>query len=257
MPPRQFLRPYAALAIIEHEFDVDHLNIWIVFKFAMDTDNKPANALWIVEADDVVKAVTTSAWLDEWTLLLTLDTVADIPDRVTVEYDGPDTNLKIRWGKQWEPWGPILSTGPVIVPYGSFKGNEIDWVQAAAQNVWYTISDADITEGLTFNTTFQNNQEIKVAIAGVYQVNYYLCIRSSIANKHVLSAPGINGVEQLDGRNHVEFGAPNIEVPISGSALLSLAIDDLITIEISTLDAGNPTLTVHHIGLTLVKIEGT
>ena len=31
------------------------------------------------------------------------------PDRVTLEYNGPDENLRITWDKQWEPWGPIVS----------------------------------------------------------------------------------------------------------------------------------------------------
>jgi len=107
----QLLRPYAAKAIVEHEFDTDHLNIFVTFRFAMDVTIKPAHAKWKCEVDDVAKAVTASAWQDAWTLLLTVDDIAVLPDRVTLEYDGPDVNLIITWGKQWEPWGPIVSVG--------------------------------------------------------------------------------------------------------------------------------------------------
>ena len=120
--PGRFLRPYAAKAIVEHEFDTNHLNIYITFRFAMDQDVKPPDALWICEVDDVVKDVTVSVWQDEWTLLLTVPDIAVYPDRVTLEYDGPDTDLLITWGKQREPWGPILSTdigkAPVFVDRG-------------------------------------------------------------------------------------------------------------------------------------------
>lgn len=101
--------PYAAKAIVEHEFDTDHLNVFVTFRFPMDESVAPANALWLVEADDVLKPVSASAWQDTFTLLLTVPDIAVLPDRVTLEYDGPDENLRIVWEKQWEPWGPIVS----------------------------------------------------------------------------------------------------------------------------------------------------
>jgi len=116
------LRPYSAKAIVEHEFDTNHLNVYITFRFAMNEDIKPTNNLWLVEVDDVPKNVTVSAWQDAWTLLLTVPNVLVYPDRVTLEYDGPSINLKITWKKQWEPWGPILSRdigkAPVFVDRG-------------------------------------------------------------------------------------------------------------------------------------------
>jgi len=105
--PTQY--PYAAKAIIQHEFNTDHLDVYVTFRFTMNQDLTPAHALWKCEVDAVVKAITVSAWLDAWTILLTVPAVALWPDKVTLEYDGPDENLIITWGKQWEPWGPIIS----------------------------------------------------------------------------------------------------------------------------------------------------
>jgi len=109
MTTPSFLRPYAAKAIVEHEFDADHLNIFVTFRFPMDQTVKPDHNLWICEVDDVEKAVTVSVWQDAWTILLTVPDVVVPPDRVTLEYDGPDNNLRTTWQKQWEPWGPIVS----------------------------------------------------------------------------------------------------------------------------------------------------
>lgn len=75
----------------------------------MDESLKPPNALWLCEVNDVLKPVTASAWQDAWTMLLTVPNIPVLPDRVTLEYDGPNENLLITWGKQWEPWGPIVS----------------------------------------------------------------------------------------------------------------------------------------------------
>lgn len=247
------LRPYAAKAIIKHLFDTDHLDIWITFRFPMDQTIKPANALWICEVNDVVKAVTVSAWQDAYTMLLTVPGIAALPFSVTIEYDGPSQLLKTTWDKQWEPWAAILSSDDIPLPYGSFKGNEINWTQVAAQNVFYTISDADIVVGLTGNTVFQNNQEIRVLRAGVYFVTYYITVEISIAGKHVLTAPEINGVEQPDGQMHHEFARANEEAGWAGSGLLTLAVDDKVSVGIATTDTGNPTLTTDHVGLVVTK----
>jgi len=122
MSPIRTARPYAAKAIIEHEFDIDHLNVYVTFRFSMEQTSKPLHALWLCEVDDVPKAITVSAWLDAWTILLTVPAVGTYPDRVTLEYDGPSEDLQITWGKIWEPWGPILSTdigkAPVFVDRG-------------------------------------------------------------------------------------------------------------------------------------------
>ena len=75
----------------------------------MDQTVKPDHDLWLCEVDDIEKAITVSAWQDAWTLLLTVPEVVVLPDRVTLEYDGPSEDLRITWQKQWEPWGPIVS----------------------------------------------------------------------------------------------------------------------------------------------------
>ena len=115
-----YLWPYAAKAIIQHEFDTDHLNIWMTFPFAMDITYipdgetepvplKPPDELWIVKADTIEKPVSNSEWVDQWTMFLTVPNIVSNPARLTVRYDGPNSSLRISWQKQWEPWGPILS----------------------------------------------------------------------------------------------------------------------------------------------------
>ncbi|MCK5612175.1 hypothetical protein KAR91_60445 [Candidatus Pacearchaeota archaeon] len=254
MSPIRTARPYAAKAIVEHEFDVNHLNVWVTFRFAMDQTVKPANGLWLCEVDDVLKAVSASAWQDEWTILLTVPAIASIPDRVTLEYDGPDENLRITWGKQWEPWGPILSSDATLLPYGSFKGNSFNWQQVAAQNTWYQISDVAITVGAVHKMTFQNNQELKIAVAGFYAMNYYLCLECSVAGKDVLTAILIDGNPLPMGMMHHQFGHGNEEYAIAAPSLANLVVNRLVGIGVMTPDAGNPTLTVKHCGAVIHEI---
>ncbi len=256
MSPIRTARPYAAKAIIEHDFDTDHLNVYITFRFPMDQNLKPANAKWLCVVDSVSKTTSASIWLDFFTLLLTVDAVALIPDVVTLEYNGPSSNLVTTWNKQWEPWGPILSTGRTGPPYGSFWGNEIAWTQIAAAGVWYTVSDPDITLGIQRKMTFQNNQEFKIQKAAAYHVYYQVSAEISIAGKHMETAPAINGTVQDDGRASRLVANRNEEGSWSGGAEFILAVDDLVSVQIRTVDAGNPTITVNHIGLTLFSIDG-
>lgn len=106
--------PYAAKAVVQHQWDTNHLDVWVTFRHPMNQTVKPANGLWLCEADSVAKNTSASAWQDAWTLLLTVDNVMALPGEVTLEYNGPDDSLITTWNKQWEPWGPILSLN---VPY--------------------------------------------------------------------------------------------------------------------------------------------
>lgn len=220
----------------------------------MDESVKPAHDLWLCKVEGVEKVVTASVWQDAYTLFLTVADIASLPDRVTLSFEGPSTNLKTTWDKQWEPWGDILSSDSSLLPYGSFKGNEIMWVQATAQNVWYTISDADISAGPLHKATFQNNQELKITVSGFYQAHYYITEEISIAGKHVKTAFKINGTEQDLGQVHHHFGRANEEESWAGAGIFNLTVDDLLSIGTQTPDAGNPTVTVDHVGLILVQI---
>lgn len=108
--------PYASKVIVQHEFDLDHLNIWVTFRFGMSITLTPPLNLWTAIVDDVEKPIDASVWQDAWTLLLTVPDIGGLPARVLLDYAGPHPDLKIRWLKQWEPFGPLLSTELPITP---------------------------------------------------------------------------------------------------------------------------------------------
>lgn len=114
--------PYAAKAIIQHQFDTDHLDIYLTFRHPMNQDVKPLDSLWQCIVDDVQKPISVSAWQDTFTMLLTVPNISVYPWEVTLAYDGPSKLLTTTWNKQWEPWGAILSTdiggAPVYVDRG-------------------------------------------------------------------------------------------------------------------------------------------
>lgn len=104
-----FMWPYAAKAIVEHEFIDDHLNVWLTFHLPMCQLHTPLITTWIVTLDGTTYPATVQTWQDAFTLLLLVPAVPAAPTRTLVSYAGPDVNLHTSWHKQWEPWGPILS----------------------------------------------------------------------------------------------------------------------------------------------------
>ena len=127
---------YAVKAIIQHFFNVDHLELWLTFKHPMDVSLMPLYTVWSLECDEAPIDIIAGEWLDAYTLFLTSDTVASEPDKVTLEFLGPDQNLTTSWGKQWEPWGPILSlsgwpttfkAGMIILWSGSVSAIPYGW----------------------------------------------------------------------------------------------------------------------------------
>jgi hypothetical protein len=101
--------PYAAKAIVQHEWQIDHLNIWLTFRLHMLQTVQPANTDWLLYVDTVLTPVASSTWQDAFTMLLTSVTLLSTPLRVLLAFDGPSLLLRTTYGKHWEPWGPILS----------------------------------------------------------------------------------------------------------------------------------------------------
>jgi microcystin-dependent protein len=190
--------PYAAKAIIEHEFNIDHIDIWITFRLPMKIcsdpinnptvfDVKPPDEKWIVELDGIETAISESNWLDEFTMHLLIENAAASPDELLVSYDGPDINLRTSWDKQWEPWVEILSTdlsftlwqtGMIILWSGSIATIPNGWSLCDGNNGTPNLQNkfviaagdtyaVDATGGsLTHNHTFVGNTHQHVLNAG-------------------------------------------------------------------------------------------
>lgn len=109
--------PYAATAIVQWEWTGTVVELWVTFKYPMDTTVEPHPSLWKPKLDEVAKSVHIAAWQDEFTILLSIRFIFAMPDRVTLEYDGPSPSLRTTWDKQWEPWGPILAYRAMGAPF--------------------------------------------------------------------------------------------------------------------------------------------
>ncbi|GAJ04519.1 unnamed protein product, partial [marine sediment metagenome] len=150
--------PYAAKAIVQHEWLGTSLFVWVTFKYPMDQTVAPNSALWSCMVDGIRKLIGDPVWQDEFTLRLNAAGVFELPDRVTLEYLGPDETLRTTWEKQWEPWGPILSYRAMGSP---FTGTKTHSAEGPTDNV----DVADI--GILFIDCSANNVTIGGFTGGI------------------------------------------------------------------------------------------
>ena len=147
--------------------------------------------------------------------------------------------------------------------FGSCYGNDIGWSQAAAQNTWYNIVDADIVDGVLHNVTHDGNGKLTVTYAGMYHVSYSLSLECDTQNKHIETGIEISGSGSANaaGQQHIHLpnlaAMANTEWAVSGVCILDVAASATFEIAVGTTDAGAPTLLVDHINLVITQIGGT
>lgn len=143
------------------------------------------------------------------------------------------------------------------LPYGSCYGDHIGWSQVdPVQNTWYEISDADMVDGELNLVTHDGNGKLTVTKAGRYLITWQATIEATVANKHIEMAISVSGTENAAGKAHYETKAISSEANLCSSTILSLAANATIEISIRTTDAGNVTLDVQNLNITVVMVGG-
>lgn len=209
--------PYAYGAKIEHEFDTDHLNVWLTFRHPMDQVIKPAHDLWALTADDVPVDITASAWQDQFTILLTSDTIVSYPERVLLAYDGPSGNLQTTWGKDWEPWGPILSTDigrkPCFVDRGDPADYDFDVNDFTTDGNWHDLDLSGIVpakaKAVLLFVRIRNNvvgASIRFRRNGNVNDQSSNAVYTQVSNL----SKGLDMVTPLDENRIIEYRASNV-----------------------------------------------
>jgi hypothetical protein len=184
-------------------------------------------------------------------------------------------------GTQADPYRGLLTNGGFIVnntntfqvdytadtfwtgdssglPYGSCWGNEIGWSQAsAAQNTWYAISDADMSDGELNLVTHDGSGKLTVSKAGRYLINWSWSGDCDTVGKHVQIGILVSGTANNAGMNHFYTATAAQEYTAAGTAIIDLAASAYIEVGMRTTDTGTPTLSCDHLNITLTMVGGT
>ena len=139
--------------------------------------------------------------------------------------------------------------------YGSMYGDNISQViTVSATNTYYELT-AGVSGGSTNGCTFQNSHELLITKAGKYLVNYSMSVKVGATNQTVESEVMINGGGQNNTSNHSHASTANSQMSLAGSGVLTLAVNDVVSLSVSNNTAVN-NITVEHVNLTLLMIGG-
>lgn len=155
--------------------------------------------------------------------------------------------------------GDLTFIGSAGLPFGSCSVYHVNWVQAAAQNTWYNVSDAAFIDGLLNNVTHDGNGKLTVLKAGIYKVDVSLDWECNAANKHIEVGFEVNasGAAQTEGIVCNETKFADEEHTTGTTALLDLPVNATVELCVRTIDAGNPNIKVDCVSFNLIQVGGT
>jgi hypothetical protein len=125
-------------------------------------------------------------------------------------------------------------------------------VTVASADTWYEITSG-VTGGTTNQMTFQNNHELKVLVAGTYQITWALGIESATANQELEGTVFINSTANTSFANHTEAMTANTATSMGGSGIITLALNDVISLGVLNHTAGN-NITIDHLTLSVLRV---
>jgi acyl-CoA synthetase (AMP-forming)/AMP-acid ligase II len=157
--------------------------------------------------------------------------------------------------------GSITSSGGIITamtanPYGSIQGSDLSiTVTVTTVDVPVEI-DSGLSGGPESGMTFQNSHEVKCLTAGNYLCNYAVSVEAvGVANRLTRSSIMVNGSIASQGCSLAEVspGGSGRETVLAGSAILTLAVNDVVSLALTNHDDAADYV-VRHLSLNLVKV---
>jgi hypothetical protein len=145
-----------------------------------------------------------------------------------------------------------LISGPLLT-YGSLYGDEISQsVTISSAGTYYEVGGS-LSDGGSNGMTAQNSKELKCLTAGKYMVHWSMSVNVGNANQEVAGAVMVNSTRQTNSTNHTQVPTANKPYSISGTAVVALAVNDLLKLCVTNHTATNAVV-VEHANLTAVRI---
>lgn len=219
------------------------------------TQDIAINAIGYVTIRGLVRGLNTSAFIDGdavWVSTTAGGMTATQPDCPNVSYllgiivrsNAADGILLVN---------PQLVKTGVSMPYGSM------YIDNGAQVVTITVIDtpaelaAGVSQGELWRMTFQNASELVAQVAGVYAASWQVSFTAESANQEIEGFFMVNGVRTAQSTAHRKIGTGTDTGSMSGTALLNLAVNDVVSIGFSN-GSSTANVIVNHCNVALHKI---
>ena len=138
--------------------------------------------------------------------------------------------------------------------YGSMYANNITQsVTISATDTLYEVGGG-MSGGTSNQITFQNSKELKCLVAGKYSFNYSISVQCASANQEAEGGVMINSTAQSNGTSHSDLITANSPQTLSGSGVITLAVNDVVKFCVANHTATN-NLVVSHASMYLTRID--
>lgn len=138
--------------------------------------------------------------------------------------------------------------------YGNmYAVNVTRTVTVALVNTYYQILSG-FEFGLGHNFSLTTNKALKCAVAGKYLANWSLSLECAAANQEVEGTIMLNSSAQLNASSQTHLTTVNRSVTTAGSMIITLAVNDLVSLCVCNRTAAND-LVMEHGNLTLVQVS--
>ncbi len=139
--------------------------------------------------------------------------------------------------------------------YGSMYGDNISvTVTVASTGVYYQIGSGLSAGACSSDFTFQTGRELKCNRAGKFAVSFGVSLTVAAGNQHLEATVMVNGTAQAQTTMAGHSANSNDEETISGRGIITLALNDLVSLAASNETATN-NITVTHLNLSIVRVE--
>jgi len=122
----------------------------------------------------------------------------------------------------------------------------------AATNTYYEVASG-FTGGSCSQFTFQNSKELKCNRAGNYLVTWQMSRSVPGILQEIEGGVFKNGIIQINTTAHNQSTAASTQQSFSGSGVLTLAVNDLVSLAVNNNTSTN-TVTISHANISITKI---
>lgn len=146
-----------------------------------------------------------------------------------------------------------MATRLVYGIYGSMYADDISQaVTVASANVYYEVPGS-LSGGACNGFTFQSSKELLAAYVGIYLVTFGLSLTSATNNENISAAVMVNTTEAHVTEGSAQCINSGKPVHISGSGVITLAVNDVVKLCVENEDAAH-NITVYHANLSILRI---
>ena len=139
------------------------------------------------------------------------------------------------------------------VSYGNMYAMDAD-IEVATTPIDTVVQvPSGLTGGLTNGFTFQNDRELRCDVAGIYMLVWSMSVSAVVNDQEIEGAVLIDGVEQESITGHSELVNATKASTMSGTGIINLAVNQVVSLALENHTAGNNT-TVKHLTLTILGI---